>query len=354
MSDDKVSKAASKLSKLGAAKGGKARASVLSPEERKEIGRNAVGARWKKAKGEGYSLPAPQQTEPVIAQGTQTPPPEGPHSLFQGKVMLGDLQLEAHVLNDFRRVFTQREVVKAISGGRESGALLAYTERNPLIDNSYVAGAVIQFKIPGNPTPANGYEATLLIDICDKYLQAREKKLLKSSQLHLAKQAEIITRACAKIGIIALIDEATGYQKFRAKRSLQIKLQAFIAEEMQEWARMFPEEFWLEIARMEGIHYSPRHRPLRWGKYVMAFVYDAIDKDVGKKLREINPDPHFRTNHHQWLKDFGRDKVNNHLQRVIAVMKLCTNMTDFQGKFAKVFSRDYQYSFDDVDWGMQT
>ena len=77
--------------------------------------------------------------------------------------------------------------------------------------------------------------------------------------------AEIIVRSfSAKVGIIALVDEATGYQKVREKRALQLKLQAFIAEEMQEWARMFPDEFWFELARLEGVHYSPRHRPLRW------------------------------------------------------------------------------------------
>jgi len=54
---------------------------------------------------------------------------------------------------------------------------------------------------------------------------------------------------------------------------------------------MLPEEFWLELARLESVRYSPRSRPLRWGKYVMMFVYDAIDKDVGKTLREKNPNP---------------------------------------------------------------
>ena len=51
---------------------------------------------------------------------------------------------------------------------------------------------------------------------------------------------------------------------------------------------MFPTEFWLELARLEGIRYSPRSRPLRWGKYIMAFVYDAVDSDVGNTLRELN------------------------------------------------------------------
>ena len=44
---------------------------------------------------------------------------------------------------------------------------------------------------------------------------------------------------------------------------------------------MFPDEFWFQLARLDGIHYSPRARPLRWGKYVMMFVYDAVDADIG-------------------------------------------------------------------------
>ena len=71
---------------------------------------------------------------------------------------------------------------------------------------------------------------------------------------------------------------------------------------------MFPEEFWLELARLEGIRYSARNRPLRWGKYVMMFVYDAIDKDVGRELRKKNPTPRFLKNHHQWLKNLAKIK----------------------------------------------
>ena len=117
---------------------------------------------------------------------------------------------------------------------------------------------------------------------------------------------------------------------------------------MQEWAKMFPDEFWFELARLEGVRWSPRKLlPLRWGKYVMAFVYDAIDGDVGKELRKINPNSQHGRNHHQWLKEFGREKVNNQIQRVIAVMKLCDNMQDFRRNFDRVFKKaDTQLEFD--------
>lgn len=345
-SDSKTTKIAKQFSKLGASKGGEARKNVLSPEERSEIARRAVQARWAK---EGKLKPAEAPPAPK-AQVEPAAPPEVPYSLFTGTLNFGGREIECHVLSDSRRVFTQREVVRVLSpGGRESGDLGGYLDRNPLINKSKILGATIQFRIPGNPTLAIGYEATVLVDICDKYLEAWERGELKPSQKKLVDQAGIIIRACAKVGIIALIDEATGYQEHRAKNALQIKLRAFIAEEMQDWARMFPEEFWYELARLESVRYSPRSRPLRWGKYVMMFVYDAIDKDVGNALREKNPNPHFLQNHHQWLRKFGREKVNNQIQRVITVMKLCNNMDDFRKKFARVFQKvGYQYDFIDM------
>jgi hypothetical protein len=148
-----------------------------------------------------------------------------------------------------------------------------------------------------------------------------------------------LVSSCAKVGIIALIDEATGFQQVRKKRALQIKLQAFIAEEMQDWAQMFPPEFWFELARLEGVHYSPKNRPLRWGKYIMAFVYDTIDKDMGKALRNINPDPSKGKNDHQLLTDFGRQQVKDQINRVVTIMKLCENMKDFRQKFDRVFRK---------------
>ena len=102
---------------------------------------------------------------------------------------------------------------------------------------------------------------------------------------------------------------------------------------------MFPDEFWFELARLEGLKYSPKSRPLRWGKYVMAFVYDAVDRDVGKRLRKINPSPHFRKNHHQWLKEFGRERVNNQIWQVIGSMKTCESMDDFRRVFDRVFRK---------------
>lgn len=349
MSDTAKSELFAELSKLGAAKGGRARASVLTPEERQEIARKAVRARWERA---GKSKASISDEDTPARRPSSAPASSSlPYSMFRGTVKIGDMDVECHVLNDLRRVLTQREVVRLLSGGRESGNLARYLRRNPLFEGDYAAGPTVQFKVPGAPTVASGYEATLLIEICETYLEARDQGLLKRSQLKLATQAEILMRACAKVGIIALIDEATGYQEVRAKHALQIKLQAFIADELQEWAKMFPDEFWFELARLEGVHYSPRSRPLRWGKYIMMFVYDAIDADVGRELRKKNPNPHFLKNHHQWLKKYGQDKVRSQIDRVVTIMKLCETMDEFRAKFARVFKKTpLQVSFDEINW----
>jgi hypothetical protein len=351
MTEKLTSEAARKLSKLGASKGGRARANVLTPGERSEIGRNAVRARWDRAKTEAIEQVSHPLDDSSKAMKTKEIDNALPVALFPGKLSIGNMEFSVYVLNNGKRVMAQRQVVRVLTGHIKGdlGTYLKSQSLQPYIDFEEISQQTIHFKIPGTQYKGIGYEATVLLDICDAYLRARDDKALASNQHDIAKQAEIITRACAKVGIIALIDEATGYEAFKKKRDLQLKLQAFIADDIQEWARMFPAEFWFELARLEGIHYSPRNRPLRWGKYVMAFVYDSIDGDVGRKLREINPDPHFKQNHHQWLREFGRQKVNDQLQRVITIMKLCDDMTDFKKKFARVFQKSPLQT--EFNWG---
>lgn len=337
-----------------AAKGGRARAAVLTPAERREIASRAGRARWERA---GKQFDDDDELDAVedSAEDIAVRAGEMPHSLLRGQLPMADVTFECHVLNDpeHSRVLTAGEVVRVLTGRTtRPGSLNQYLERIPGYKPEAVKSRTIQFRIPQVPTPAIGYEATLLVEICEMYLDARAAGELRKSQEKIAAMAEVIVRACAKVGIIALVDEATGYEKLRKKQALQIKLQAFIAEDMQEWVKVFPDEFWLELARLEGIRYSPRNRPIRWGKYVMAFVYDAIDGDVGRELRKKNPNPKKGKNHHQWLREYGKESVHRQIGSVITIMKLCDDMDDFRRKFAKVFAKNQQLVLDglEFDW----
>src|ERR1700722_6995557 len=103
--DEKSTAAGKALSKLGSAKGGRARANTLTPDERKEIARNAVRARWLKAGKLKDGLKAElQETASDVVVESAEPSPSLPFSMFRGKLKIGRIELECHVLNDLRRV----------------------------------------------------------------------------------------------------------------------------------------------------------------------------------------------------------------------------------------------------------
>jgi hypothetical protein len=332
----KVNRNARALSKLGASKGGLARKAALTPEQRREIARHAVEVRWTKA---GKLKPKDAEPSDEANLPMETAGPDLPYSMYRGTLSLGGINMECHVLSDLRRVLTQIEVMRIMSGG-EDGNLQRYLDEEELFGEVINSGETIRFTVQGSGIAAFGYEATFLIEICETYLKAKDENMLDPVQMTLAKQAEIIVRACAKLGIIELIDKATGYQEVREKHAVQLKILAFIIDDMQEWIRMFPQEFWHELARLENVHYSTRFQPLRWGKYVSAFLYAAVDRDIDRELNNRTPNSHFRNNLRQWFNICGRNRMTIELNQALGVMKTCRDMDDFRSKFAWIFEKD--------------
>lgn len=224
-----LSAAARKLAKLGARKGGLARAQALTPERRREIARRAIAARWQKA-GKSQVLQAEvgetAQPAPIKRPGNGN---GLPRSVSRGLLTIGQTKIECHVLNDGRRVLTRRGVTRVLSGGHENGHPSRTLSAISSFHRSLQSEATIQFKVPQQYSTVKGYEGTFVIEVCQKYLEARDRGELKNGQLALAKRAELVLRTCAKVGIVALIDEATGYQQTRARRELELLFQASTA-----------------------------------------------------------------------------------------------------------------------------
>lgn len=106
---------------------------------------------------------------------------------------------------------------------------------------------------PSAGAPANGLDATLLPKVCNIWLKARDKGVLSKSQQHIAAAADILMRGLAEVGIIALVDEATGYQRDRSADALTRILEAFISKELARWAKTFPDEYFREMHRLRGL-----------------------------------------------------------------------------------------------------
>ncbi|NGY06152.1 hypothetical protein G7Y85_15370 [Solimonas terrae] len=314
----------SEIEATGKAKGGVIRAKTLSAKRRREIGEKAAAARW-------------SEDVKQVTHGSSDHP-----------LKIGDVEIPCYVLEDETRVLSQRGVVAALGmkyGSRAGGAdrltgFMSGKGLSPFASNDLLAliQAPIKFRHQGGGGIAFGYPATILADICDAVLAARKAGALQKQQEHIAEQCEILVRGFARVGIIALVDEATGYQKDRAKDALAKILEAFIDKELQPWVQTFPNEFYQEMFRLRGLDYPTAtvKRPQYFGVLTNNVVYDRIAPGVLAELRRVVPKLESgRRKHHYFRKlttNVGYPKLKEHLGSVIAFMQMSKDWADFMEK----------------------
>ena len=261
-------------------------------------------------------------------------------------LVVNDIEIPCYVLEDETRVLSQRGLQSSIgmgvggsktSGARRIGDFLGSLSNKGITINELMAriNNPIEFQTPWGGRTAFAYPATLLVDLCDVILDARFKGVLHARQDRIAEQAEILMRGLATIGIIALIDEATGYQEIRAQRALATILERFIDKELQPWTKTFPYEFYEELYRLRrwpGPHGHKRTHQI--GRDTNDLVYERLAPGVLNELRKKNPtlsSGRRKNRHHQWFTpDFGHPKLKEHLAGVMALMRAAPNWTSFK------------------------
>jgi hypothetical protein len=194
-----------------------------------------------------------------------------------------------------------------------------------------------------------GYEATTLIDICELILTARAKTgVLLPSQEKYASAAEIVIRAFAKVGIIAVIDEVTGYQDVRAKDALAKILEVFIAKELRKWVSTFPVDYYKELFRLRGWKFpdlpaDQRKRPILVGKITNDVVYDRLAPRVRLTLQELTPRNEKGKLKHKLFQrlseDVGHPRLREHLAAVTTLMKASDNWSQFKAMLDRSLPR---------------
>ena len=197
--------------------------------------------------------------------------------------------------------------------------------------------------MPGRAGTSVGFETATVATVADRFLSARAAGPLKKQPARAAAAAEAIVRAAATAGLNGLVDDATGYAKVRARQAAQRDLLAFIAEDIGSWASRFPKEFWGELARLEGT--PAKQRSVGWARYVLLFVYDAIDPDVGRELRRPTRASHrsVRASHGGSTRSAGR-RVDERMDAVVTGVRGCADMEEFSARFAKVLHKGPSHS----------
>ena len=187
-----------------------------------------------------------------------------------------------------------------------------------------------------------GYKAEILSRICDIYLSARDDEVLLESQQHLAEISDILMRSLAKVGIVALIDEATGYQFERDARALQELLSQYIAEEFLPWIKTFPDEFYIQMFRLRGWDYKGRLKTSYAGVLTNFLVYNRLPEGVLEELKRLNPilnkNGYRKYRLHQGLtKEVGYTHLKQHISTVVTMMRGFDTWEEFEKVFRKSF-----------------
>jgi hypothetical protein len=273
-------------------------------------------------------------------------------SEYSGKLKIGEYEIQCAVLNNEKRVFWQREVLGLLTGNTKGGLSRYFKAKNlaKYVPEKFVSNSwdldIIKFK--HNTRTAFGFEAEDLIDICYMYINARNDGALLPNQMHLAEKANIIVKAFAKTGVVALIDEATGYQQVRKREALQAILDKYLRAEFAAWAKTFPDEFYEQIFRLKGWTYNPKsvRRPSVIGKYTNDIVYSRLAPGILKELETKNPildSGRRKARHHQFLTDdIGHPALSQHLFAVISLMRASKTWEGFYTLLERAFPKDNQ------------
>jgi hypothetical protein len=265
---------------------------------------------------------------------------------------IGNLEIPCYVLENGTRVLSGRGMQTALELGQSHGSklkgLLKRSAIKPYVSNELAMAMKnpLRFVRPGRGGKlAVGYEATILPDICDAVLEARKHGNLTPAEQLVADQCEVLTRAFAKVGIIALVDEATGYQEIRDREALQALLDKFLLKEYAKWAKRFPDEFYQEMFRLRGWqwHGLKVSRPSIVGHYTNDLVYERLAPGLLEELKRVNPKTeagHRKTKHHQWLtEEIGHPALAQHLYAVIGFMRASATWDNFYRMMQRAFPK---------------
>lgn len=275
---------------------------------------------------------------------------------YDGVLELNNVNIDCYILEDGTRVLSGREMQRALSmvdevEGKESSG----TRLTRYLNQKSLKEFIYKDKEEGHFNPIvcykgkakiNGYEATVLIDICDSFLQARKEIKLSARQTIIADQCEILVRSFAKIGLIALIDEATGYQYERENKELQAILKALVSDEILEYQQQFQLSFYREIFRLWDIPFTPKNikrKPQFIGHLTNKYVYQNLPKGIFvlNKLKDQTPKTdtgNFKYRLHQSLTE---NKGREALKKVLYSVEALASISDNKAHFEKLMNEKY-------------
>jgi len=308
-------------------KGGKARAAAMTAAERREVAKRAAEARWTK---------------------------HLPQATYEGSFDLAGLELNCAVLEDETRIITQAAFLRSLGRARspKAGTGVLTTKEDvpfflqaevlsPFVDDELLeVTKAVEYRTRAGGR-AFGYRAIALKRVAETYLRFRDYCMEEFGRVppryeKMVKAADLLIRGLAEVGVIALVDEATGFQDVRQRLALQKILDEYLREELAAWAKRFPDDFYKEIFRLRQWEWRGRkvNPPQVVAKYTTDLVYDRLAPGITDELQARMPKSPSGKNkgrlHQLFTDDVGHPALAQHLHTVVSFMRASNSWDDFK------------------------
>lgn len=306
--------------------GGKARAEALTPERRTEIAKKAAAKQW--------DMSIPQASH-------------------QGILSIAGKNIDCVVTETGERILSVKNVFETFGrtqrGYRrlDKGIIMPpFMDALNLVpfisDELYELIEPIEYRdLKGKIS--KGYRADILPQICLTYLKANTAGVITKNQAKMVDASHVLIAAFSTVGIIALVDEATGYQQDRLKDGLNRILEAYISKALQPYISTIPADYYKELFRLRNFEYDEKtiHKtPSYYGHIMNNIIYARLAPGVLEELKRTTPrNEKGRLKYRYFQKltaNTGYVKLKEHIASVVSIMKLSNDYQDFIQKLDRI------------------
>jgi hypothetical protein len=322
----------------GKAKGGIARAAALTPEQKREIAKKAAITRW------GAKMPI------ATHRGN-----------FNDEF---GINVECYVLNDVKKtaVISQRGMAEALGFSKRGDRLMGFVtsknmadyigrELREKIENPIIFQGVKSASTNVISEKFHGYDVTILIDICNAIISARDNGKLKGIRYEgVLENAQIIIMASAKAGIKSLVYALAGYNPTAEEVIAAFK--AYIHEEAKKYEQEFPNELYMQWHRLYQIPVPLRGKPWAFKHLTVNHVYFPLAKSNGKILELIRAckakDGDRQKKLFQFLNEVGARALRIQIGRILEMAESSKNKDEYEIKISNRFGGQQELEFDPI------
>jgi len=278
--------------------------------------------------------------------------------LHEGEITLGDNIIPCYVLEDGTRVLSTSAMQRALGvigneptqrSSKRLDEILSSKAVSRFATEDLLSSKLSSIVCRKGEQRINGYEAMALPEFCEIMLKVRDYAFdnhleLGARQRLVIAQADIIMRGLARIGIVALIDEATGYQYERERFELQKILNAYVSEEILKWQLTFTDDFYKEVYRLWGLPFTPkyiRNKPSFIGKLTNKYIYELLPRGVVDKIKESTGKTEKGNWKYKWHQSLTPEIGREHLKKQIIEVTTLMSVSQSKEQFDSLFQQKY-------------